>query len=152
MAAEQTAEAGAQARVPFAQALDLAGIAQHWAYACAYPHLAWDLTALGWMDGGAPCWESNNGQLLLSLQLAPHYSLHFSLSRPEPVNTFTQQLIAQGLPSGLALSSAFREFRSISSPVAAGVPRSPSISAFPAVPVPLPSMNSASGPSFPPSQ
>lgn len=45
-----------------------------------------------------------------------------SLSRPEPVNTFTQQRIAEGLTSGLDLSFTCREFRSLSSPIAAWVP------------------------------
>ena len=80
-----------------------------------------DFTALGWTGGGAPCLRSNSGQLHF-LQLAHRHPLHLPLSRPEPVSTFTQQRIAEGLTSGLDLSFTCREFRSLSIPIAAWVP------------------------------
>lgn len=133
MAAEQTAEAWGPARGPSLPRLRVwlephtTGHTHAHIHTSArrrplLPALASDLAALGWPDGRAPGGGSNSGQLLLSLQLAQHYPLGFSLSRPEPVNTLTQRLIAERLASGLDLSSTCGEFRSINSPVAAWVP------------------------------
>lgn len=118
---------------PFAKALDLAGIAHIWAYACAYPRTCaqmpllpapwlWTSLALGWTDAESLAGKITNGQLLLFLQLAQHYPLRFSLSRPEPVNTFHSAADSwQADFRRLDLFATFREFRFISSPVIAQV-------------------------------
>lgn len=71
-----------------------------------HTHVLTDAAATAHVGLGPPCtdawWQSpllgtNCGQLVLSLQLTAHHPLCFSLSRPEPVDTFTQQLIAEGL-------------------------------------------------------